>query len=341
MPLSDRTLAWLLAGDPSIRWQVHRDLLGSPERVWNRERNRVAREGWGARLLSKQDGEGNWTRTAYGPRWISTFYTLQQLRDLGLAPGHPIALKACRILLDQGLYRDGGINLSVSKDISDVCVTGMALRSLSWFGWEEPRLERMIDYLLGEQMPDGGWNCLRHRNATHASFHSTLSVLEGIREFRNEAAYRKSSLLRAEERGRDFLLRHRLMVSHRTGKVFSRDMLAFHFPPRWKYDVLRALEHFREAGADRDPRLLDAVRLLEGKRDGQGRLKLAAHHPGAQWFRMEEAGKPSRWNTLRGTRVLEWWSSSSRSPTSRPDPVPRSPFGAVPGIGRRSNSPGA
>ena len=54
-PQTDGTVQWLLAGDPAIRWQTLRDLVGAAERTVERERGRVARDGWGARLLARQD----------------------------------------------------------------------------------------------------------------------------------------------------------------------------------------------------------------------------------------------------------------------------------------------
>ena len=79
-------IEWLLDGDPSIRWQVMRDLTGEPESRVAAQRSRVAKEGWGAMLLSLQDDDGQWGGGAYSPKWTSTTYTLLQLRDLGVDP---------------------------------------------------------------------------------------------------------------------------------------------------------------------------------------------------------------------------------------------------------------
>jgi hypothetical protein len=92
---NDDLVAWLLEGDPSIRWRVHRDLLGSSEATVRAERARVANEGWGAKLLSLQDPDGRWGGGDYSPKWISTTYTLLHLLWLGLPPGNPAALAGC------------------------------------------------------------------------------------------------------------------------------------------------------------------------------------------------------------------------------------------------------
>jgi hypothetical protein len=81
-------IQWLLDGDPSIRWQTMRDLLRTDESAFERERRKISRDGWGARLLAKQNAAGTWARGRssdglYSPKWISTTYTKLLLRDLG------------------------------------------------------------------------------------------------------------------------------------------------------------------------------------------------------------------------------------------------------------------
>src|SRR5438093_2904723 len=115
-PRTDEAIKWLLDGDPSIRWQTLRDLVEAPERIVERGRRNVARDGWGARLLARQDPEGTWAGQLspdgglYSPKWVSTTYTMLLLRDLGLPSGNRQARKACARLLDGGLRRDGGVS---------------------------------------------------------------------------------------------------------------------------------------------------------------------------------------------------------------------------------------
>ena len=139
-PPDDPTIDWLLGGDPSIRWQTLRDLTGAPAVTVDRARKNVAREGWGARLLAKQNRDGRWAGNAstdgglYTPKWISTTYTLLLLRDFGLAPSNRQARKGCSLLLDRGFQRDGGINYgdwATWTGTSETCVTGMVVSLLS------------------------------------------------------------------------------------------------------------------------------------------------------------------------------------------------------------------
>jgi hypothetical protein len=301
------TLAWLLEGDPSIRWQVLRDLLKRPPSEWEPVQRQVASEGWGAQILEHQDPAGRWTPRLYGKKWVSTTYSLVLLRHLGLPRYDARAAKGCRLFLDEALWRDGGIRVAVSQERSETCVTGMVLALLAWFEVDDPRRERLVEYLLHEQMEDGGWNCERDRGAVHASFHTTVSVLEGLREYVLALGPRSAEAEAAEALGREFFLRHRLYRSCRTGEVVGTAFTRLSFPPRWHHDILRTLDYFQAAGAPHDERLEDALRVLRDKRRTDGRWPLQNRHSGETYFEMEEVGAPSRWNTLRALRVLNWF----------------------------------
>ncbi len=308
----DGVIRWLLDGDPAIRWQVMRDLTDAPADTVARERGKVARDGWGARLLAEQNPRGTWAAGQssddglYSPKWISTTYTMLLLRDLGLSAKSRQARNPCRILLDRGLQRDGGINYGW-RGASETCITGMILSVLSYFEHDDDRLDVIAGHLLEQQMPDGGWNCRRARGATHASVHTTISALEGLWHYERHRGRGHRSVRAAQRRGREFLLVHRLFRSHRTGEVIKPVFIKFAFPPRWHYDILRALDYFRAAGAPRDPRLADAIDIVRDTRGDEGRWSLQNVYRGKTYFEMERIGAPSRWNTLRALRVLKWW----------------------------------
>jgi hypothetical protein len=305
-------IQWLLDGDPSIRWQVLRDLFGAGASAVERERRKVAREGWGARLLARQDAGGTWaggqssSGGLYSPKWTSTTYTMLLLRDLGLAADNRQARSACALLLERGLRADGGINYGPDRS-SETCITGIVLSILSHFEHGDDRIDTVAGHLLEQQMADGGWNCQRRRGAGHASVHTTINALEALRLYELHRGRMSRRVRTAQRRGRDFLLAHRLFRSHRTGAVIKPAFTRFSFPPRWHYDVLRALDHFQAAAAPRDDRLGDAIGLVRARRSRDGRWPLQNPHRGLTWFELERAGGPSRWNTLRALRVLAWW----------------------------------
>jgi hypothetical protein len=290
--------------------------LGSRKEQVARERRHVATEGWGARLLELQDRDGTWAGGLYTPKWTSTTYSMLLLRDCGLPAQHEQGQKACAQLLEHGLCTDGGVNFGNAVR-SETCITGMVLSILSHCRYDDRRVDVILDHLLEQQMPDGGWNCRRWRGDTHASMHTTISAVEGLELYRGFRRRRARDIRTALERAREFLLVHRLFRSHRTGRVIHSAFTRFAFPPRWHYDVLRALDHFQAAGAPRDPRLGEAIALVQSTRAADGRWPLSNEYKGQVHFRMERRGAPSRWNTLRALRVLAWWGDDALSVSAR------------------------
>lgn len=297
-------IEWLLDGDVSIQYQVYRDLIGVER---NDLRNRIAHEGWGAEFLSLQKRNGHWGDKFYHPKWTSTHYTLLDLKNLSISPNNLNIKKVIRSVLDQEKGLDGGINPSKSVKNSDVCLNGMFLNYASYFNIEENKLQSIVDFILDQRMGDGGFNCRFNRSgAIHSSLHSTLSVLEGILEYSmNGYNYRLSDLKEAETTSLKFVLEHKLFISDRSGEVISKDFLRLPYPPRWRYDILKALDYFRLSGIPYDIRMQPALDAIVRKRKTNGCWLLQANHPGRIHFDMEKVGKPSRWNTLRALRVFK------------------------------------
>jgi len=307
MKIDDEVMLWLLDGDPAVRWQVERDLLDKSPEEYETTRSLVAAQGWGAKLLAQQDETGLWGGGLYSPKWISTHYTLFALRFLGLSPGDPQALKAADLLLSKGYCDDGGINFSRSMGHSETCITGMVLSMLAFFEHPDERIHDIAEHLVGQQMPDGGWNCRSYRGATHSSFHTTISVLEGLFFYGERFPGQLLGLHNVRQKAHEFLLIHQLCCSHRTGELVHLTMVRFPFPPRWQYDVLRGLDYFQMTNVERDERFGYAIELIEVKCRPNGRWQQYRGPSGRIYFDLEKAGLPGRWNTLRALRVLRWW----------------------------------
>lgn len=299
---------WLLDSDPSIRWQVMRDLTHEQADVVAAERSRVATEGWGARLLALQAPDGQWGGRPWSRDWTDTFHVLELLRRLGLDPESEQARRAVGLVRERVTWKGGAPvdtawagNRFFDGEV-EPCINGNVLATGSYFGQD---VQGLVDRLLREQLPDGGWNCEVENGATVSSFGTTINVLEGLLE--HERATGGSAVVRAaRRRGEEYLLERRLFRRKTTGEVIDPSWLRFSFPTWYFYDVLRGLEYLRGAELrPDDDRVAEAIGLVEGNRDLDGRWPLQNVHAGQVHLQMDDGeGKPSRWNTLRAMRVL-------------------------------------
>ena len=302
-------IPWLLDSDPSIRWQVMRDLLDEPAEVVARERARVAIEGWGARLLQLQQPDGHWGGASFVPRcWLSTSDTLLQLKQLGVDPASQAVRRAVALVHSKCDWGPEFGNSPFFEGEIEPCINGRVLAMGAYFGHPS---ERLATRLLGEQLEDGGWNCYAPPSS-RSSFHSTICVLEGLIEYEKSQGP-TPGLTAARLRGQQYLLDRKMFRSLSTGEVIKSAWMQFSFPAYWHYDVLRGLDYLRTAGVEPCPQLEEALQLVEKKRDRHGRWPVENPHPGAVHVPLEHAdGEGSRWNTLRALRVLRWYRGTFR-----------------------------
>jgi hypothetical protein len=300
---------WLLDSDPAIRWQVMRDLTEEPADVVAAERARVAREGWGARLLSLQAEDGQWGGGTYMPLYTSTSFTLMLLRDLGLDPDSDEARRAVALVRRNSRWDHAGQPFFEGE--VEPCINGMAVAIGAYFGED---VGGIVERLVGEQMADGGWNCEQENGSTRGSFHSTIDVLDGLLEH-ERATGGSTAATAARLRGQEYLLERGMLRRQSTGEVIDEDWARFAYPTYYEYDVLRGLDYLRTAGVEPDARIAEAIELVEQKRDDDGRWARDKIHEGEVHFDMDDGvGKPSRWITLRAMRVLRW-AEASRQPS--------------------------
>lgn len=314
----DAVIDWLLDSDPAIRWQVMRDLLDEPEWEWMAERARVEAQGWGAELLAHEDADGQWAGGAFVPAnfepreweevgqpWTATTFSLSMLREFGLDPSSARARRAVELI---------GVNSRWDHDGQpywegevEECINGRTVADGAYFGVD---VEPIVERLLGERQPDGGWNCERCNRSVRSSFASTINVLEGLLQFERATGGTPASRA-ARSSGEEFLLERSLFHRLSTGEPADERFLHFLHPNRWRYDILRALDHFWSAalltGAPPEPRLAPAVAHVRSRRLDDGTWPLDWTLPGRVWFDVDDGpGKPSRWVTLRARRVLRW-----------------------------------
>jgi hypothetical protein len=302
----DRQLVidWLLDADPSIRWQVRRDLTDTPASVVAAERSRVADEGWGAALLDQQRPDGQWGDGIATPFWWSTMYTLVWLRDLGLDPASARACSAIDRVREHVTWGPEFGNSPFFEGEVEPCINGRVVALGADFG---VRSDRLVDRLLSEQLADGGWNCEAERGSVRSSFHTTICVLEGLLAF--ERAFGASPVITsARQRGEGYLLERRLLRRLSTGEIIDPAWAQPAFPPLWHYDILRALDYFRAAGVAPDAAMAEGIALVRQRKQDDGRWVLDLRHRNSLYDEIAgPVGAPNRWITLRARRVLDWF----------------------------------
>ncbi len=303
---------WLLEGDPAIRWQVMRDIEDASPREVEAERGRVEREGWGARLLAMADPDGLWAGGACFPAsyrgdepgqpWTATMHTLQTLQILGLVPSSESARRAIALVEQNGRWDHDGQRYFEGE--VEPCINGRTVETGAYFGID---VARIVDRLLQERLADGGWNCEAENGSVVSSIDTTINVLDGLLEF-EQATGGSDEVRAARLTGEEYLLERSLFRRKSTGEVADAGFLDFAFPYYWRYDLLRVLDYFRRSGSKPDGRMEEAIDIVRSKQQPDGRWLLDRIHLGRVHFHLEApVGSPSRWNTLRGLRVLDWW----------------------------------
>jgi hypothetical protein len=307
---------WLIDSDPSIRWQVMQDLIDAPAKEIAFERARVATEGWGAQLLAFQGADGRWGGAAWNRGWDSTMHVLMLLREMGLDRANDKAQRAVGLVRERVTWKGCGpqecADNAFFEGEVEPCINGQVAAAGAYFG---QNVQSIINRLLREQLSDGGWNCEAENGSTRSSFNTTICVLEALLEFELRFGSRPE-VTAARLRGQDYLLERHLFRRRSTGEVIERDRKShavwtrFAFPTWWHYDILRGLEYLRSAGVTPDDRVAEAIELVESKRDADGRWPLEVRYPGNMPIDIDETeGQPSRWNTLRALRVLNWYTA--------------------------------
>jgi hypothetical protein len=300
---------WLCDADPAIRWQVMRDLTHEQADAIAAERSRIATEGWGARLLALQAADGQWGGRPWSHDWTDTFHVLELLRRLGLDPASEEARRAIGLVRDHVTWRDPVFetpwadNRFFEGEV-EPCINGNVVATGSYFGVD---MTPLVARLLGEQLPDGGWNCEVENGATVSSVETTINVLEGLLQH-ERATGGSTEVGESRRRGEEYLLERRLFRRKSTGEVIDPGWLRFSFPHWYHYDILRGLEYLRDAEVTPDERVAEAIGFVEAARNSDGRWPLQNVHAGEAHIHMDDGeGTPSRWNTLRATRVLDWF----------------------------------
>lgn len=241
-----------------------------------------------------------------GQPYTATTWSLNALREWGLDAA---VLRERRTveLLDENCRWEYD-NLPYWGGEVDCCINGFTLANGVWLGAD---VEGIADWFGDHRLPDGGWNCEWENGSTRSSFHSTLNSLKGLLAYEIATGGTDESRM-ARHAGKEYLLMRRLVRRLTTGETVGPWAGHLTYPFRWVYSVLNAAEYFRQDaiydGAAPDPRMADAIERVRAARQSDGTWLQAEPHAGRVWFEVDAPrGEPSKWLTLLGTRVLDWW----------------------------------
>lgn len=329
---AESVIEWLLDSDPALRWQVERDLAGAPAEIWQATRARTSTEGFGARLLARQDPDGQWAGGAFFPAdfdfdgpeatdgagqpWTATTWTLNSLREWGVDAGILRERRTVELLAENSRWEYEGLPYWSGE--VDCCINAWTVANGVWLGAD---ITAVVDWFIEHQMSDGGWNCDWVDGSTRSSYHSTLNSLKGLLAY-DMATGGTRETRAVRRRGQEYLLQRNLFRRLSTNEPVAAWVTQFAYPFRWSYNILNAADYFRQAssvdGTRPDPRMADAIELIRAAQQPDGRWLQGDRHPGQVWFDVDvPAGQPSKWLTLIGTRVLTWWDSAGRTGNGR------------------------
>jgi hypothetical protein len=293
-----KIIDYLLSGDEVTTYLTKKYLL--------KENFDHQNQGYIKRYLNLFDEEKNrWGNGVYGPKWISTHYTMQELKYMEISFNHPSYQRGLETLLTYEWVNKGMYSKTRHQDM---CIVGMLVSFLSYGRSKSEKIYEMIDYILAHQFIDGGWNCTwdSGKNPKISSIHTTLSVLEGLSEYqKNGYTYRIEEVLKQIPEGIECLLKRELFKNMKTGEAIHQSIIDIHYPPRWKYDILRVLEYLVSIKYPYDPRMEDAINLVI-KKSKNGYMPKGSQISGLIHFQLEKE-RFSRFNTIRALKVIQFY----------------------------------
>ena len=315
MHSNDPTIQWLLeAGDASVRYFTLTELLEMPADTPEAQaaRAQILESPRVQTLLSGQLPNGGFGVHPY-QKWTGAHWRLVSLVELGIPPDEPHARLAAGQVLNWLCGDSHRRRIPRINGLTRRCASqeGNALAVCSRLDLSgDERVQTLAASLIEWQWPGGGWNCDRRPAARHASFYESLAPLWGLIEY-HQATGDPGSLV-AARRAAELFLSHHVFRSDKTGEVIDPEWLRLHYPLYWRYDILQALTILSRLGPLTDPRLQDALNLIEARRLSSGQWRVEACYwrpPGKAASNVEvvDWGRrgPHTMLTLNALRVLK------------------------------------
>ena len=257
-------------------------------------------------------GYGSGDANEEGQPWTATTWALNDLREWGLDPAVLRERRTVELLDENARWEYDDMPYWGGE--VDCCINAWTVANGVWLGAD---IAGIVGWFVEHRLADGGWNCEWVEGSGRSSFHSTLNSLKALLAY--DAATGGTDATRAARRtGEEYLLKRGLFRRLSTGERVGPWIDHFGYPFRWVYNVLNAADYFRESslhdGATPDPRMADAIEFIRAARQSDGTWLQAGRPAGPVWFEIDApTGAPSRWLTLSGTRVLDWWDGATAS----------------------------
>ncbi len=319
-------MTWLLEADqPSVRYLALRDLLGAdPEGPELRAaRQAIMQSGPVPAILGHQSPDGSWDlpEKFYTSKYQGTVWTVLLLAELAADPADERIQRACEFILRHAFEPEsGGFSYQMSARTGQglpggviPCLTGNMVYSLIRLGHlDDPRVRKALDWILARQRTDDGQtsppadpyykrytNCFG-RHSCHMGAAKALKALVAVPE-----ANRTPEInTKLDELATYFLKHHLYRKSHDLSQIAKPGWLRLGFPLMYNTDILELLGLFSQLKRY-DSRLDDALAILAGKQQPDGRWLLEQSFNGKMQVRIEQKGKPSKWITLQALEVLQ------------------------------------
>lgn len=316
-------LPWLLERDlnnPGVRYFALRDLLGRPEDDPEvcQARAEIMMLGPIPTVLDAQHPDGYWVKPGGGhtPSYRATVWQIIFLAELGADPSDKRVKRGCEYLLSHSIAANGAFAMNQPPVPSSVvhCFSGDPLYALLRLGYaHDPRVQTALDWqvraIIGEgeiryyKSGTAGPRFVCAYNQGQSCAWGATKAMKALNAVPKDQ--RTLTVQRAIEVGVEFLLsRDPAIADYPSTERVSSSWFKFGFPLSYRGDVLEITTVLAEQGYGDDPRLVNALRLILSKQDGQGRWKMERALNGKMWADIEEKGKPSKWVTLRALRVL-------------------------------------
>lgn len=325
-----QTLNWLLEPEnPGIRYLALRDLLDlpsdHPELI--SARNLAHREGPIPTILAQMNQDGYWVKPGpgYNPKYRSTVWSVILLAQLGACTLEDDRIaRACAYVMDHTLTSRGHFTITGAPSGTVDCLQGNLCWALLELGCEDQRLDRAFEWMARSVTGEGvapiqekkaemryyagkcgpGFACGANNQLPCAW--GAVKVMLAFSRYPVER--RTSSIQQAIDRGVEFLFSvDPAVANYPTGYTDkpSRNWWKFGFPVFYVTDLLQIAEALTRLGLGRDPRLQNALTLIQNKRDEQGRWNLEYDTTGKTWVDFGKKNHPSKWVTIRALRTLK------------------------------------